>query len=893
MRIFIFIIILVSQVSWATSSRECALVLRSKGLVSVSYNKTNKRELIRRGYLFTGGATLQTGSNGFVLLKCINSGSTILLRPRSELVLNAIKNNETKELTENVEIKAGEAYIKVKQTKDQTFELYTPSNLASLQECECLVVLSTTNHQTTLYTLSGTGKIADNNFTTWWDLTPQTAAFSVSNGFVNVSSLSSRTLPRLFAIRDSSLNFRTGPILTHTLTIKSGSDGVVEPRGKLVVLHNVGIDIKAIADVDYQFTRWNIIDGNTYVPDVSAPETQIFVSSDALIEAQFSDKPSQLNITPSPYGTTNPKEVVSLQKGLPLTITINPKKGYSFRGWKKSGNLKIKKINPVKTAVTLFGQSATITPRFRKKSYTLSIKKSSNGTTKPTKALTVEHGDSLSLSATPKEGYRFIEWKIREGHATLREPRNPNAIVVCDSMDVSVEALFDKNTVEISILPHEHATISPQGNFYVSRDAFLSVSVIPDTGYMVSGWHVERGKAHIQGYEYVIIKCKNPFEIVPDITVKKNYLTLTTNEFGTVTPAKPQLIEYNTPTRIIATPSEGKYFINWNLSSGWAAIANPQRDTTEIVMTHSDAVIEAMFAPTICTLTVLTTLGGYTEPAGTIKSFEGGSIIVNAVPNQKAAFLGWKVFSEKDSTQSGESSAPLIVTDTFIGTKQIQFSDTLDIPEQTITSLKGNATIQAIFSTETVKLSVLTNGLGQTDPTDESYVVKNKLTTVKATANENQAFLQWVVVSGEHVEFEDPFNAITTVNPGVESCVIKALFQPDSLAYQESTIQSGEYSLKIICDNTQGLIDTEDKIIMKPGEPIVITAKPKSGFYLQEWREIDGDVDFSDNKKETTKVTLKSDAIIMPDFEPKAIQTLEIIFQDSEKKKKTIQTRFR
>ncbi len=870
------------------------MVLKSRGIVSVNYGDESNSQLVSKGYLITSGATLQTGSNGFVSIKYVSSGSVTIVRPRSEVVLNRSYENKEEITNESFEIKTGEVYVNIKQPKKHTFDLYTPTNLASLNETKCLVILSKTDNQTAFYNLDGSMKIADNNFATWWDLAPETAAFSIGNGFVNVSNLSMASLPRLRAVCDSTTRLKTGPELVYTLKIKSGHDGITEPNGKLVVLNGVGINIKAIPEMDYYFTRWNVLDGNVRVKDPSSPETQIYVASDAIIEAQFTEVPSVLAITETDRGITEPSGKISIQKGLPVNIHVIPKKGFTFVNWKYSGKIKIKKISPYEAMVTIFSSKGKIKPTFTKKTYQLSVTRDKNGSVNPGKTLKITHGDSTTLLATPKKNYRFIEWKMKEGYASIRDQRSPNTTVICDSTNVILEAVFAKNTVQVSILDHKLADITPLGEFFVPRNSFLSVNVKPDTGYMVSDWKVERGKAHIQGSENIIVKCKTPFEIVPNISIRKYNLTLLKDKLGTVNPEKTKRVNHNEPITIHATPDKGKFFIHWKLSSGWADIADPQSNTTQATLSHGDAVIQARFAPTICTLNVSTTLGGYTEPTGKIKNYEGGEILLQAVPNPKAAFIGWKILDDTDSLGVVKESKIVRTRDSLIANENIAFSDTLDVPEQTITSLKGNSSIQAVFSTETIKMTFLTNGMGKTEPEDETYVVKDKVMHIKAIPNENQDFLEWVSVSGEIVQFDDPFSAETNINPGMKDVVLKALFQPDSTAVQEDTLQSGHYSLKIIVsDKKEGSINVENKLSVKQGESVTITSTPNTGYHFNKWNVIDGTVLFSNKYNQTTTITLKDgNAIITPDFEEKPIYTLEIMFIDTENRTKTIRTRY-
>ena len=851
---------------------EIALIMKSSGLVSVSYKGENKHALVSKGYLIMPEAVLQTGNNGFAVIKYIRSRSLVILRPRSEVILNA--SIEGKIFNESLEMRSGEALLEIFKPRRHSFDLYSPAAIVSFGQAKSLVILSKEGDGTALYNVEGKARIADNNFSTWKDVTSGSTAFATQYGFVQVSKLSRKALNRLQDIYKSTRLLKPGPPMVHNLIIKSGSNGVVEPSGRVVALSGVDIDIKAVPDQDYTFTGWQVIEGNAHVMDIVSPETKISVSSNTLIEAQFEEIPSFLTIVKTENGITEPSGDIYVQKGAPVTIRIAPKQGYEFKGWKSGSNVKIEEIDPFETSVSLFAKRGKITPEFVKKSYKLTIKKGDNGKVTPVGKLNVNHGDSTSLSAVPDKGYRFIRWEITSGYAEIANFFNPKTTIICDSIEASVQALFSNNAAEISILKHDLAEISPIGNFFVIRNTLLNVNVQPQEGYMVSRWAVERGKARVQGLENAMIKCKTPFEIKPILSAREYNLTLLSDRNGIVTPAGSQKAVHKKPFTIVAKPNAGKHFIRWKLSGGWAEIDDMQKDSTRIYLSKGDAVIQAEFAETICTLSIAATQGGYTEPVGKINNYEGGDIIIQAVPNPKAAFVGWEIVEGEDN---------------------IVFSDTLTVAELTVTNTKGSASLKAVFSTETVEMSVLTNGLGTTEPEGKFYAIKEKWNQIKATPNENQRFVQWTALSGDDVQFKDPLSAETEVFAGSEDIVIKALFQASSLAdSMEDVSGQGEYTVKIIYDQSKGSINTDETLTIKAGVPVVITATPHKEYYFDQWRTNEGSVSFSNKYDATaTLVVNKGDAVITPVFLLKSMHTLEIRFKDYENRSKSIMSTYR
>jgi hypothetical protein len=878
MRKFISVIPLAFIFLWTdaySENREVAFILKSRGIVSVNYTSENKNIQVSRGYIITSGAFLQTGIKGFALIKYINSHSLIIIKPLSKIQITGYKDN--RKYVESIDVKYGEIIFDIVQPKKCLFDMHTPTAIIDANELKGFIIVNDRNGETALYNLSGKARISDNNYNSWKDVPSETSCFISKRGFVHVSKISPHTMPVLNKNHESSLELKKVDLLTHSLTIKSTPNGLISPSGTVMVKHGVPVDIEAISETDYTFTGWNVVDGNVAIRNSVSSKTQVSLMSNAIVQAEFDENPSILSIYRTDNGVVEPSGKIYAKQGVPTIVRIAPNAGYDFTGWKTRGDITIKEINPFKTAVTVNDRSGKVKPEFKRKQCTVSVFGSNNGIVTPQRILKKYYGDTIKISATPHNGYRFIQWEIVSGFIFIADIRNPNTVIICDSTDASLQAVFSDNAVEVSILKHNLATIQPSGNFYVIRNSLFSVLAEPREGFTLKRWEVERGKARVKGLHKAEIKCKTPFEILPIITSKEYILTLLGSKFGTVYPAKKIYVKHNNPFTVMAEPYQEKFFIRWKLIGGWADIQDPYNDTTTLTLTEGDAVIQAEFAETICSLSINSSKGGYTEPSGKIINYNHGEINIHAIPNPKAAFIGWEITDGKEN---------------------ITFSDTLTIAEQTVTSGKGDASINAVFSTETVEMNVSNNGLGSTKPDGMTHAVKNKWKRITAKPNEFMEFVKWTLISGNNAQIKDAFSAETEVNPGNNEIVIKALFQSTSSKYfnpDTSFISfKNDLQLRIDYDAQKGNISTENEISVKPGIPFRITAEPKTGFYLSEWIVIKGSVNFLSPKDiETIEFTIeRSDAVISPIFREKPINILEIIFKDYENKQKTLTSKY-
>ena len=110
--------------------------------------------------------------------------------------------------------------------------------------------------------------------------------------------------------------------------------------------------------------------------------------------------------------------------------------------------------------------------------YTLTVSASEGGSVSA--GGTFDDGTSVSVTATPTEGYEFIGWEGRdETTAELTIPLNS---------DVSLNALFSplaQYTITVSAL--EGGTVSIEGGSYYEGTE-LTITASPDEGYEFIGW---------------------------------------------------------------------------------------------------------------------------------------------------------------------------------------------------------------------------------------------------------------------------------------------------------------------------------------------------------------------------------------------------------------------
>lgn len=263
-----------------------------------------------------------------------------------------------------------------------------------------------------------------------------------------------------------------------------------------------------------------------------------------------------ISITPSGSGTVSGSGTYI--KGDEVTVKATPKTGYHFVNWKKNGAIVSSNASYTFTA----SESVTLVAVFEKNPAAtvdigISITPSGSGTVSGSGTYTV--GDSVTVKATPKTGYHFVNWK-------------KNGVVVSSnasytftaSESVTLIAVFEKNpdptiNVSLSVTPSGSGTVSGAGSYTVG--ASVTVKATPNTGYRFVGWN-KNGfiVSSDTSYTFVASESVTLTAVFEESTVTIN-TAVTPSGSGTVTGAGTYTVGYR--VTLTATPNTGYSFVGW------------------------------------------------------------------------------------------------------------------------------------------------------------------------------------------------------------------------------------------------------------------------------------------------------------------------------------------
>ena len=125
------------------------------------------------------------------------------------------------------------------------------------------------------------------------------------------------------------------------------------------------------------------------------------------------------------------------------TLTATPNDGYVFKEWQVvSGNAVIVDPTSATTGFAIGDANTEIKAVFVKMTRYITVSVYGNG--KATASLEAAvSGDTVTLTATPDEGYLFQEWQVVSGGVTLADAKSATTTFVVGEANVEIKAIFE------------------------------------------------------------------------------------------------------------------------------------------------------------------------------------------------------------------------------------------------------------------------------------------------------------------------------------------------------------------------------------------------------------------------------------------------------------------
>ena len=344
----------------------------------------------------------------------------------------------------------------------------------------------------------------------------------------------------------------------------------------------------------WKFTEWQ--------GDVTGPDNpiQITLTEETVVNAVFEIREYPLTIHTEGEGNVTEQVVqqktTNYEDGTVVELSANAAQGWEFIEWKGdlsgSENPEQITINSPKEVTAVFSESPD-EPEETTFNLAVNIQGEGSVNIEPEQD-EYESGSSVELSATPSDGWKFVEWT-----GDINSPQS--SVEITMNTDKEITAVFSEEPEE----PEESTY-----NLALNVEGEGSVNIDPEQDEYEEGTMVELTASPSEGWEFVEwtgditssqISVKITMDSDKEITTvfaeepdepEESTLSLAVNIDGEGSVnIDPELDEYEdgSTVELTATPSEGWQFVEWTGDINSAQI------TVEITM-DTDKEITAVFS---------------------------------------------------------------------------------------------------------------------------------------------------------------------------------------------------------------------------------------------------------------------------------------------------------
>ena len=242
-------------------------------------------------------------------------------------------------------------------------------------------------------------------------------------------------------------------------------------------------------------------------------------------------------------GTTNTQYI---REGGEVTLTATPKENCNFHNWTVNGE----EVSKEATYTIKVTKDAEYIANFVTHKVTVV---SGEGGTAETSKTQVEDNEKITLTATPKEGYSFVNWTVNG-----KEVSTDNPYTVAVTSDIEYKANFI--SYKVTVVAGEGGT-AKASKTQVGHNGQVTLTATPNEGYSFVNWTLNG--------EEVSTSATYTATITADTEFKANFISykvsVVSGEGGTATANKTQ-VGHNEQVTLTATPNEDYSFVNWTVN---------------------------------------------------------------------------------------------------------------------------------------------------------------------------------------------------------------------------------------------------------------------------------------------------------------------------------------
>ena len=349
----------------------------------------------------------------------------------------------------------------------------------------------------------------------------------------------------------------------------------------------------------------------------------VLLLASAFLGLQAQDHTVTLSVSPADAGTTSGGGTFAT--GTEVTVSASPAAGYQFVNWTESG------VQVSATASYTFTIEAdrALVANFSLLQYSISVSSSPEEGGSVTGGGTYDHGEQVTITASPSAGYSFVNWT--EGGAVISTNATYTFTV---NSNRSFQANYSQNTYTVSVSnnPSSGGTVTGGGNYNHGEQATITAS--PAAGYAFVNW--------TEGGSVISTNASYTFTVNSNRSFQANYSQNTYTVSVSNSPSSGGTAtgggNYNhgAQATITASPAAGYSFVNW--TEGGSVISTNASYTFTV---NSNRNFQANYSQNTYTVSVSNNPSSGGTATGGGNYTHGSQATITASPSTGYAFVNW------------------------------------------------------------------------------------------------------------------------------------------------------------------------------------------------------------------------------------------------------------
>ena len=427
---------------------------------------------------------------------------------------------------------------------------------------------------------------------------------------------------------------------------------------------NETVTLTATPNFGYKFVNWTENDNVVF----EELEYVFTITSNRNLVANFELLDYDVNVSASPENAGSVTGAGNYKHGDEVTVAATPNFGYKFVSWTENDVLVSSDIEFVFNITS----NRNFVANFELLDYDVNVSASPENAGVVTGAGNYKHGDEVTVTATPNEGYKFVSWTENDV-----EVSSDSQYVFVVTENRNLVANFELLTYDVTITMDIEGAGEGFGAGNYTHGDEVTVKVVPTEAYVFLNW-TENEEVVSTETEYTFI-ITNHRDLVANFKQADYDVTVSVNPENAGSVIGAGNYKHGETVTLTAIPNFGYKFVSWtendNVVSEELEYVFTITSNRNLVANFELLTYEVAISLNIENAGVVLGAGNYTH---------GDNVTVTATPNENYKFVNWTedgILVSEEQTYVFEITSDRNLVANFLSTESVEkiFDETFSV----------------------------------------------------------------------------------------------------------------------------------------------------------------------------------------------------------------------